>query len=550
MVADVDDARGNQALTQCVDRRVGYLGEQLVEVVEEGTVLLGQAGQRGIDAHRGQRHAALFGHGADHFVHVVPVVAQLGHAHREGHVGIGGRLGSLRSLEVGNLDLLFLDPVAVGLFLGVAGADLVVPDDTVGGGVDLQHLARAQAAGGKDVLRLDLDGAHLGGEQEAIVARYVVTGGTQAVAVERSAEGSAVGVCDGGRAVPWLHQHGLVLVVGAAARRQVVVVVPRLGEQHGNRARHVAAVHHQELQHVVEHGGVGAFFVDDGQDLLQVFAQNRRVQVGFAGADPVHVALQRVDLAVMDDVAVRMRALPRRGGVRGIAGVHQRDGRLHRSIGKVDVEAAHLRGNQHALVHDGAGAERAHVEDVAIERMLGVGGLFHHAAAYVQAALKCIAALDVFGAADESLQDGGHAGARRRAQVVGIDGHLAPEKQGQAGLRAAFLEDALGNLYASLVLGEEEHGHAIIALVRQKMAAFLRFLAEEMMGDLEQDTGTVARVVLQALTAAMLQIHKDRQGIVDHLVRADALQMGQRANAARVMLELRTIQPALRGHLP
>ena len=120
----------------------------------------------------------------------------------------------------------------------------------------------------------------------------------------------------------------------------------------------------------------------------------------------------------------------------------------------------------------------------------------------------------------------------------------------QAGLCAALFEDALGNLNATLILGEEEHSHTVVAFIGKKVTALLRFLAEEMMRNLEQDTGAIARIVLQTLTTAMLQIYKDRKGIVDHLMRAHAFKVCQRADTARVMLELRTIQPALRRHVP
>ena len=223
---------------------------------------------------------------------------------------------------------------------------------------------------------------------------------------------------------------------------------------------------------------------------------------------------------------------------------------LHRCIGKVQVETAHLGSNKHALVYDGARTERAHIEDMALQRMLGIGGLFHHTAAYVQAALKSFSALDIFGATYECLQDGRHAGACGGTQIVGIDGNLAPEQQGQTSLRTAFFENALGNLYATLVLGEKEHSHAIVAFIGKKVTVLLRFLAEKVMRNLEQDAGTIARIMLQTLTTAMLQIDKDRKGIVDHLMRAHTLQVCQRANTARIMLELRTIQPALRRHVP
>ena len=413
VVAEVEHRARDEALAQRVDGRVRHLGEQLVEVVKEAARFLGEHGERRVDAHGGQRHLRRGGHGAHGLVNVVVVVAVAGEALREREplVGLGRQLGGLGLAQVADVERLVAEPVAVGLLVGVLVADLVVPQHAALRGVHLEHLARAQAARAQDVLGLHVDGAHLGGQDEAVVARDVVARGTQAVAVERRPQDATVRERDGGRAVPGLHEHGLVGVVGAALPGQVGVVVPRLGDHERHGAVEGSAVHREELEHVVEDGGVGAFLVDDGQHGFQVLAQNRRVQVGFAGANPVHVALQRVDLAVMDDVTVRVSALPGGGGVGGVARMHQRDCGFHGSIGKVDVEAAHLRCHQHALVHDGAGAEGAYVEDVAVQRVLGVGGLLHHAAAYVQAALERIAALNVFRASYECLKDGGHAGA-------------------------------------------------------------------------------------------------------------------------------------------
>ena len=54
----------------------GDLGKELVEVVKERAGLLGEARQRRVHAHGGQRHLGRGGHGADGLVHVVVVVAQ------------------------------------------------------------------------------------------------------------------------------------------------------------------------------------------------------------------------------------------------------------------------------------------------------------------------------------------------------------------------------------------------------------------------------------------------------------------------------------------
>ena len=354
VVAQVERGRGDHMLAQGVDRRVRDLGKQLIEVVEERARLLGQAGQRRIDTHRGERRLALLGHGTHDFVNIIPVIPELGHAHGGGHLGILGGRGRDGLVERVDGQRLFGDPVAIGLFLGVTGAQLVVVDDAAAGKIDLEHLARSQTAARQDVLGADLDGAHLARQHKAAVARHVVAGGAQAVAVEGGTQRATVGKGDGRRAVPGLHEHGLVGVVGAALLTQAVVVVPRLGQQHGCGARKRATVHDQKLEHIVQNRGIGALAVDDGHHALKIVLQHGAVQVGFAGADPVDVALEGVDLAVVDDKAVGVRTLPTGRGVGGVARVDERHGRFDGGVVEVDEEAAHLRGNKHALVHDGA----------------------------------------------------------------------------------------------------------------------------------------------------------------------------------------------------
>ena len=319
VVAQVERGRGDHVLAQGIDRRIRDLGEQLIEVVKERARLLGQAGQRRIDAHRGERGLALLGHGTHDLVDVIPVVAELGHAHGGGHLGVlGGRCRN-RPIERVDGQRLLGNPVAVGLFLGIAGAQLVVVDHAAAGKIDLEHLARPQTAARQDVLGAHLDGAHLACQHKATVARHIVAGGTQAVTIEGGTQRATVGKGDGRRAVPRLHEHGLVSVVGTALLAQAVVVVPRLGQQHGRGTRERATVHDQELEHVVQNRGVGTLAVDDGHHTLKIVLQHGTVQVGFAGANPVDVALEGVDLAVVDDKAVGVRALPAGRGVGGVA---------------------------------------------------------------------------------------------------------------------------------------------------------------------------------------------------------------------------------------
>ena len=546
VVAEVQDGRRDEVLAKRVDGRVRDLGKQLVEVVKERAGAPGQHGERHVRAHGGAGALARDGHGANGLLDVVEVVSVARQADRQRRLRVSGlallvALG--RGREVVHAQRLLRNPVAIGLLARKRILKLVVPHDATLVGVDEEHLAGAERACLDDVLRLDVARAGLGREDEAVVARDVVARGAQAVAVERRAHVVAVGVRDGGGAVPRLGQHGLVCAERTTLLGELGVLVPRLGQQHRDRTRQRAAVHHEELEHVVEHRGVGALAPDDGHDLLQLRAHHGRVQLRLACADAVHVAAQRVDLAVVDDVAVGVRALPARRRVRGVARVHERDGRLGPGVAEVAIERAQLRRHEHALVHDGVGAHGAHVERLARKRALLLGHLLDNAARHVQLALEVLAGGSRLGPAQERLHDVRTAAVCRVAQVVRVDGHLAPEQQGHALLRAAVLEHAARVAVALRVLREEQHGDAVVALCGQDVPLALRLPAEQAMRDLEQHAGAVARVLLQALAAAVLQVHEHRERVVQHRVRALAAKARQRADAACVVLVLRSVQP-------
>ena len=473
------------------------------------------------------------------------MIPELGHAHGGGHLGVLGGRRRGRPIERVDGQRLLGNPITVGLFLGVTGAQLVVVDHAATGKIDLEHLARSQAAARQDVLGAHLDGAHLACQHKAAVARHIVAGGTQAVTVEGGAQRATVGKGDGRRAIPRLHEHGLVSVVGAALLTQAVVVVPRLGQQHGRGTRKRATVHNQELEHIVQNRGVGTLAVDDGHHALKIVLQHGAVQVGLAGADPVDVALEGVDLAVVDDKAVGVCALPAGRGVGGVPRVDERYGRLDGGVVEIDEEAAHLRGDQHALVHDSTRAHGAHIENLVAQGELGVGLFFDGTAAHVQATLKGIAGGRVVRTAQEGLQDSRHAGAGRLAQVVRVDRHLAPKEQRHAGLGAALLKHAAGILHALVVLREEQHGHAIVALCRQNLAALLSLFTEKVMRNLEQDASAVAGVLLESRAAAVLQVDQNGQCIVQNLVMALTVDIGKRADATCIVVEFGAIKALL-----
>ena len=61
------------------------------------------------------------------FDYFYQLFAQLCHAYGHGNLGIAHSIGLSRSIKIGNFDLFFLYPIAVGLFLCIAGAQFIIP---------------------------------------------------------------------------------------------------------------------------------------------------------------------------------------------------------------------------------------------------------------------------------------------------------------------------------------------------------------------------------------------------------------------------------------
>ena len=175
----------------------------------------------------------------------------------------------------------------------------------------------------------------------------------------------------------------------------------------------------EELQRVVQTGGVGACRIDNRIDLVEIlFAHDVGFHRLLAGEHAVCVAANRVDFAVVQDEAVRMCALPGRVGVGGKTGMYHRNGGLVILIQQVAVEVAQLADQKHALIYNGAAGERNNIGVVV--------GLLKDAARHVQLAVKIQTLIYVLRAGNEALLDVRHTGECLVAQNVRSDGHGAP----------------------------------------------------------------------------------------------------------------------------
>ena len=151
--ADIADQRHHHLFADGVDRRIGDLGEKLLEVVEQRLRLVGKTGQRRIGAHRADRLLTLGGHRAEDHLQIFIRVA-------EGALPLQKRvpLGAILAWRLGqfvNVDLVLLDPKLVRIAAVKVGLEFFVGNDAAAHGVDQQHFPRLQTA-----LELHILGLH------------------------------------------------------------------------------------------------------------------------------------------------------------------------------------------------------------------------------------------------------------------------------------------------------------------------------------------------------------------------------------------------------
>jgi hypothetical protein len=205
-------------------------------------------------AHRADRLDAVLGHRRDDHALVLERVAERDLPLKQRLVVGLIDLGRFR--QVVEMDEVLVQPLAIRLCGRDRPLDFLVLDNPALIRIDEEHTAGLQAALLHDLVGRDVEHAGLRGHDDEPVFRDVETRRAQAVAVEDRADLLAVGECDRGRAVPRLHQAGVILVKRAAIVVHRLMVGPRLGDHHHHRVRQRTAGEHEQLERVVEHRGV------------------------------------------------------------------------------------------------------------------------------------------------------------------------------------------------------------------------------------------------------------------------------------------------------
>ena len=520
---------GDDLLADAVERRVGHLRELLGEVVEEQPGAVAEHGDRGVRAHGAERLRAVLRHRADEDPHLLLGVPEGALAAGDGCRRVHDVLALGQVLEV---DAALVEPLAPGLRRRELGLDLVVLDDAAGLGVDEEHLARAQATLAHDSARLDLQHADLARQHDESIVGDEVATGAQAVAVEGGADERSVGEDEGGRAVPRLHEHRVVLVEVAANRVDVELVLVGLRHHHHHGVRQAAPGEVEELDDLVEGGRVARAAGDDRQHGRQV-AEQLGLELGLPGAHPVAVALHGVDLAVVRDHAERLGQRPGGEGVRRVARVHQRETRRETLVGEVRIERFELESRDHALVDEGARTQR---REVRLELPLGPLAQPERLAVERDALHRAIGRRAC--TRQEQLLEERHRLAGERAQAVGTHGHDAPAEHLEALVCGEGGDAALDRLALLDIRGQEGRADHVAADGRQRE---FDDGTQERVRDLRDDAGTVAGSRVGPDGTAVLEVAQRVERQVDDVVPGRAAQCRDHGEAAGILLAGRVV---------
>ncbi len=540
--SDVRHQRHDELLADRIDRRIRHLREELLEILEEQLRPVRQHGERRIGAHRRHRLFAGHDHRRDDHLELFDRVAErlLPLADR--------RMVRLRDVQrfrqLVERDAVLRDPAAVGLATDDVGLDLFVVDDAALHRIDEEHAARLEPALQADVLGVRGQHAGFRREHHDAVRRHLIAAGTQPVPVQCRADHPAVGEADGGGAVPRFHHGGVILIEPAAIQIHLRIGHPGFRNQHHHRVRQRAAAQKEELEGVVEAGRVALIFGHDREEFLHVLPEQFRMEAPLAGFHPIDVALQRVDFTVVADVAIGVGQRPGRKRIGAEARVHQRQRAHHAGVGQVLVIGRHLVRKQQALVDDRVGRQARDVEVFTPLNRRFLDGLFDPFPDDVELPFELGFVQDV--ARNEDLPHEGLGLAGLHPDRIALDRHVPPAEQARAFLLDDRGEELLALLTRRLVRGKEQLPDPVLAGARKRDARVARGPLQKLVGNLKKNPGAVAGAGVAPLRTPVGQVFEYLKALTDDVMRFLAFDVDDKADAARVFLVSRVVEPLLR----
>ena len=527
MVAYVCGQAHDQFLPDGVDGRVGHLGEQLLEIIEQERRLSGEDGQRRVISHGAEGLRAFQHHGTDNQLHILLGKSELAlAAHEVRHFRRSGN--GIKQRTDGNL--VFLHPAAVRHAPGHFILGFSIGYQPVVHQVAVNHLPGTEAAFAGYFFRGNVRHARFRSQNENIIRGQRIARGAQAVAVQHGASIDAIGKNDGGRTVPGLHHGGVVFKETAHIRPQMVIDAPGLRHEHKHDMAQVPSGGGQQLNHVVQAGGIALAGGNKRQQLLQVIPQQSGRQMRLTHAQVIQVPAQGIDFPVVGQIPEGMGQAPGWERIRAVALVDKSQGGFEMLAGQISVKSFNLRAEEQPLVHNAAAGAAAHIT--------AFHAPFHFPAHHEQFAFK-FRLIRKTAAVNEQLTDQGARALGVFTDAVPIHGNLPPRNHA-----AAVFRDG-GFQFLFMAASAEHHGHPVFAsggkLVGKRQA-------EKFIRKGQQNARAVPGIRIAPHGAAVHEPLKNSNPRFNDFVARFIFQVSHQANAAGVPLLFKIIQSLRRGN--
>ena len=306
-------------------------------------------------------------------------------------------------------------------------------------------------------------------------------------------------------------------------------MLPRSRDHDHDCHRKLHATHHHKLECIVEHRGIRTFLVDDREYLVHVGLEELRLHVLLTRHHLVDVSADRVDLTVVNDETVRMSTHPARIRVRTETGVNRCDCRLVIRILKILKEESQLFYKEHTLVYNRSTAQRY---DIGV-----IITLLKHTAGNIETTVKVKSLLHVCRLSDKSLHDVRHLCDCLVTDQFRMSREITPAEE----LESLFLDDDLEHLFRlisrKLVLREEEHADAILALSTELDSERFCHLLKKFVGNLKHDSDTITCLALRVFSGAVLKVFHDVKCLVYCSMGLNAFDIGNCSDTTVVMLK-------------
>ena len=448
--------------------------------------------------------------------------------------------------QIVKLELGLIQPISIRFFSGQVRFQIAVFDDPALFKVDQQHLAWLKAPFAGDVFFRKGQHAAFRSEANDVVFGHAEACGAQTVAIQCRADLATIGETHSRRAIPRLHQSRVVFVKCSSPFIHESVPTPRFRHQDHHRMGERVTARQQQLQGVVETGRVRLPVRDNWPHLVEIRPQQLAFHRAATRVHPVHIAANRVDLAVMRDQTKRMGQTPAGKGVGREALVHEAERRNAIGIAQIVEEAVDLIAQEQALVDDRAAGKARQIQVGQAGQIVLLSQLakrvLHLLADDEELALKSVLIRAIVAARDDRLLDNRHRIDHRFAEAVQGSGNIAPANQALALFFNERFKALRDEAARRLVLRHEAHRHAVIARLGQIEAVFLGPFAQQGIGNLQQNSGAVAQKGIRANRAAVVDTFKDFKRLAHNCVALFALDMSDHTYAAGVVFVSRVVK--------